>query len=124
MISKLRITLMILLVFCVTIPFLIAGDPTEYFGTVKKKTGAAVTIHLDDAHQIAEGDRLDVYVFFKKNIFGMETTGWLYAAEATLARLNDTTAVIRVIREKSPMTVNDKKVEHLTPGTKVKLILK
>lgn len=121
---KIRISLVLILAGCMFTPILMAQESTEYFGTVLKKTGNTVTVQMDASVLLTAGISLDVYTFFKKNIFGMDTTGWLHAAEAKLVSVRDTTAVIRVTREKSPMTVNNRKVEYLKPGTKVKLILK
>jgi hypothetical protein len=97
------------------------GDPVEITGTVMKAAGGVVTIKMDNPPQLAAGSMVDVHVFFTREIFGMKTSGWLLAAEARLVSLNGSVATVKIIREKSPMMVNNKKVEHLTPGKKVKL---
>ncbi len=101
-----------------------AEKSPEYTGIVKKKSGTAVTIQMDGKYKIAAGSKIDVFTFFRQNILGMDTTGWLHAAEADLTSIKDTIAVIKVITELSPMTVNSKKVDHLMPGTKIKLVVK
>jgi hypothetical protein len=97
------------------------GDPLEITGTVMKAAGGAVTVKMDNPPQLATGSMVEVYVFFTREIFGMKTSGWLLAAEARLVSLNGSIVTVKIVREKSPMTVNNKKVEHLTPGKKVKL---
>ncbi|MBP7734424.1 MAG: hypothetical protein KA369_00490 [Spirochaetes bacterium] len=101
-----------------------AAQVIEYTGTVVGKAGRVVTVRLDSAPVIDGGAALGVYKFFTKNLFGMETTGWLHAAEGKLKSLKGSVAVVQVTEEKSSMVVNGKKVEHLTAGTKVKLVLK
>ncbi len=101
-----------------------AAQVIEYTGTVVGKAGSVVTVRLDGEPVIGGGAALSVYKFFTKNIFGMETTGWLHAAEGRLKSLKGSVATVQVTEEKSSMVVNGKKVEHLIAGTKVKLVLK
>jgi hypothetical protein len=102
----------------------VAQDAVEYTGSVLHKSGPAVTIRLDDASGITAGITVSVYKFFTREILGMKTSGWLHAAEARLISINGGVAKIRIAEEKSKMMVNGKKVDHLTTGTKVKLVPK
>jgi len=108
------------LFFVLAAPSVVAQDAVEYTGAVLHKSGPAVTIRLDAASGITAG----VYKFFTKEILGMKTSGWLHAAEARLISLKGDVAVIAIVEEKSAMTVNGKKVDNLTAGTKVKLVPK
>lgn len=111
-----------LVIFLMPVSFIASQDAAEYPGTVVTKAGAAVTIRLDGASGLKAGAPVNIYKFFTRNILGMETSGWLHAAEARLISLKGSVATVRIIEEKSRMTVNNKKVEHLTAGAKVKLV--
>ncbi|HPC39948.1 MAG TPA: hypothetical protein PL180_14740 [Spirochaetota bacterium] len=112
------------LFFVLAAPSVVAQDAVEYTGAVLHKSGPAVTIRLDAASGITAGVSVGVYKFFTKEILGMKTSGWLHAAEARLISLKGDVAVIAIVEEKSAMTVNGKKVDNLTAGTKVKLVPK
>lgn len=101
-----------------------AGEEAGRTGIVQNKSGNLVTILIDDPSPLAPGASFDVYTFFSKRIFGMNTTGWLHTAEAKLLRMKDRRVKIRITAEKSPMTVNNKKVVHLKRGVRVKLLPK
>jgi hypothetical protein len=101
-----------------------SAQDVEYSGTVIGKSGSVVTVRLDSVPVIDKGAALGIFKFFTKNILGMETSGWLHAAEGKLKSLKGSVATVQVTEEKSAMVVNGKKVEHLTAGTKVKLVLK
>ena len=101
-----------------------AGEEAGRTGVVQNKSGSVVTILMDDPAPLTPGASFDVYTFFTKQIFGMNTTGWLHAAEARLLSMKDRRVEIRITAEKSPMTVNNKKVEHLKRGVRVRLVPK
>ncbi len=122
--SKLRIIGAFLFSFLLSASFVAAQDAAEYPGTVVIKAGAAVTIRLDSSSELNPGASVSIYKFFTKNILGMQTSGWLHAAEAKLISLKGSVATVRITEEKSKMVVNNKKVEHLVAGAKVKLVLK
>ncbi|MBN2078447.1 MAG: hypothetical protein JW838_05745 [Spirochaetes bacterium] len=100
-----------------------AGEEAGRTGIVQNKSGNLVTILMDDPAPLTPGASFEVYTFFSKRIFGMDTTGWLNAAEAKLVRMKDRRVEIRITAEKSPMTVNNKKVVHLKRGVRVRLVV-
>lgn len=101
-----------------------AGEESGRTGVIQNKSGNLVTILMDDSSPLTPGTTFDVYSFFTKQIFGMNTTGWLHAAEARLVSMKDRRVELRITAEKSPMTVNNKKVEHLKRGARVRLVMK
>jgi len=114
----------IIIFLVLTASGIVAQDAVEYTGAVLHKSGATVTIRLDAASGLNAGAAVSVYKFFTREILGMKTSGWLHAAEARLISLNGDVATVTIAEEKSKMTVNGKKVDHLTAGTKVKLVPK
>lgn len=98
-----------------------APQAREYLGTVTLRTPALVRLQLESAEAPAPGTAVTVSAFFRKNIFGMDTTGWLVAARARVTAAQGDSVTLAVLEEKSAMTVNGKKVDHLTVGTRVKL---
>ncbi len=103
---------------------LAAGEEAGRTGVVQNKSGSVVTILMDDPAHLVPGASFDVYTFFSKHIFGMNTTGWLHAAEGRLVSMKDRRVELRITAEKSPMTVNNRRVEHLKRGVRVRLVMK
>lgn len=110
--------------FLLSASLMAAQDASEFTGTVVTKAGDTVIIRLENAPGLNAGASVSIYKFFTKNILGMNTSGWLHAAEAKLISLTGSIVTVIITEEKSRMTVNNKKVEHLAAGAKVKLALK
>jgi len=118
--KRITTNLSLLIIICAAITAYGQEGP-ERTGSVLQKQGGIVTIVLDAGDPIATGAAVTIYKFFKKTIFGMETTGWLEAADAVVISSHDTRITARITKNKSEMVVNGKKVDHLTPGTRVKV---
>jgi hypothetical protein len=92
------------------------------FGTVSVVNGDFALIKITTPHSLSVNQSVNVYTYFEKLVFGMKTTGWLHAAIARIINIKDNNIKIKITSHKSVMVVNNKRVWHIKPGVRVKLI--
>ena len=93
---------------------------TSFEGKILKKKGKKVVINLASASMPKVGSKGDLLKYFKKAIF----SGWLTIAEVHVVRVKSQKVVLKILKEKSKMKVNGKKVRHFKKGARIKLTLR
>lgn len=127
MVQRLFACLLFITALALAAPLIAADEPAaasrEFFGTVTARTGATVRLRLETHPGPPAGTVVDLSAFFRKAIMGMQTTGWLLAAKARVHHTAGDAMTLVIVEEKSVMTVNGKKVDHLPAGTRVKIVV-
>ncbi len=97
----------------------------ELPGIIKSKVNDIVTIQYSDAENIpAKNIKCTLSKHFDSVVFGFKTTGWLDIADVQVITCEKGILKVKIISEKSDMTINDQKVDHFKPGNEVKLLWK
>jgi hypothetical protein len=89
-------------------------------GEILKKKGKKVVIKLSATTLPKVGAKGELLKFFKKFMF----SGWLNIAEVKVVRVKGQKVVLKILKKKSKMKVNGKKVRHFKKGVRVKLTLR
>ena len=95
--------------------------PQEFEGTVLSVKGKIVAIKLDAPAALFTKQAVEVYKFFNENILGMQSSGWLLAAEAKVVSIKENEVSLEITAEKSNMVINGKKIQHLKKDARIKL---
>lgn len=97
----------------------------ELPGTIKSKVSDIITVQFSEAENIPLKSTIaTLSKHFDSVVFGFKTTGWLDIGNVQVISCEKGMLKLKLISEKSPMTVNDQKVDHFKPGNEVKLIWK
>jgi hypothetical protein len=100
-----------------------APPPTkqERQGTIASRTGQIITLRIAGTSAVALGAKGSLYRRFGQSIGSITMTGWLEVAEVIVRRLDAHSIDVEVIKEKSDIRVNGKRVDHFAPGETIKL---
>ena len=97
----------------------------EIEGIIKSKSNDFVTIQYSPQKKLpAKNTYGNLSKYFESVIFGFKTNGWLDIADVTVASSEKGILKLKILNEKSQMTINEEKVDHFAAGNKVKIIWK
>lgn len=110
-----------------------ATAPIEYEGAMVSKVGAVVRIKLKGGAMPAAGTSAEMHRYFESKpgeasplgalggLLGGGLKGWVGIASTKIDKVDKDVVVATVIEERSTITINGKKVNHFSPGARVKL---
>jgi hypothetical protein len=110
----------------------------EQEGTLVARKGKTVRIKVDDAASASVDQHATLLRYFNgksgqktplgalAGIFGGNATvsGWLAIADVRVQKIDGNTVTLEIEQEQANIVMNGKKVNHFSPGAKVKLALK
>lgn len=97
----------------------------ELPGTIKSKLNDIITVQYTEAVNLpTKNIKCTLSKHFDSVVFGFKTTGWLDIAEVQVISCEKGILKLKMISEKSQITVNDEKVDHFKVGNEVKIIWK
>lgn len=119
-----QLSTLILLFFAFSLlPRLAQAQSGSLEGTVVKRNGNVVTLYTDatEGDAPAAGTKADMSKHFEEKFGNMNMSGWLGVATVEIVRMDKEITEVRIIKEKSEITVNDEKVDHFKVGKRMKI---
>ncbi|MBX3187546.1 MAG: sel1 repeat family protein [Labilithrix sp.] len=111
-----------------------AEAPTPIEGKLLSATGGTVKVKVSSKEPLTQGADVDFQRHFESkpgqrnalgvlgSIFGGTVTGWVGIAKARVSKIDGDVVTLTVVEERSVIKVNGKKVNHFTPGAKVRIL--
>lgn len=96
----------------------------EYQGTIGARSGKSLTLQISGVAANAAGAKAELFRRFGQNLGALSVTGWLDVAEVIVRKVDAGQVVVEVVKEKSDIRVNGKRVDHFGPGETIKLELR
>lgn len=94
----------------------------EVKGTFENNNKKSLTISINDLDPSPKINAMvNISKFGKKDLFGKEMTFWLEIADAEVKEIKPGILVVKIIKEKSEITVNGKKKNQFEKGNQVKV---
>jgi len=110
-----------------------ATAPEEFEGKLVSKTGQTLKVRLSGSAAPAAGASAEVFRFFEGKageagplgvlggLLGGTISGWADVASAKVDKLEKDTVTLTISEERSTIVMNGKKVNHFSPGARMKL---
>lgn len=78
----------------------------------------------ENAKMPAIGQTGELSKYFETNLFGFNSSGWLVIGYVEITKIQNDIVSVKVIEQKSEMTINGSKKNHFEKGNKVKFLWK
>jgi hypothetical protein len=110
-----------------------ATAPEEFEGKLVSKTGQTLKVRLNGGAAPTAGASAEVSRFFEGKsgeasplgilggLLGGTISGWVVVASAKVDKLDKDTVTLTIGEERSTIVMNGKKVNHFSPGARMKL---
>jgi hypothetical protein len=110
-----------------------ATAPEEFEGTIVSKIGSTVRIKLTGDSPASVGSNAKLLRFFESKkggsspldvfggLLGGGLRGWVSIASTKITKIDKGIVTVTVLKELSKMKINGRKVNHFSPGARVKL---
>jgi hypothetical protein len=110
-----------------------ATAPEEFEGKLVSKAGQTLKVQLNGSAAPAAGAPAEVSRFFESKpgeanplgilggLLGGTISGWVVVASAKVDKLDKDTVTLTISEERSAIIMNGKKVNHFSPGARMKL---
>ena len=111
-----------------------ATAPQEFEGKLVSRTGKALKLRLMGSALPEAGTSVEVQRFFEGKpgdanplgmlggLLGGTISGWVVVASAKVDKIDKDTVTLTILGEQSSVTVNGKKVNHFSPGARMKIM--
>ncbi len=122
-------TIAVLLIFFINFSFAqsnaVIKDSTsfEFQGKILSKNNDIVTVQQTDTARLPVKNTLGILSkYFEKVLFGANVTGWLDVGKMNVLKTDKGIVTMRLLEEKSMITIDGKQEDHFQPGFVVKFI--
>jgi hypothetical protein len=97
----------------------------EFQGKILSKNADIVTVQQTDSSRLPVKNIIGMLSkYFEKVLFGANITGWLDVGKMKVTATNKGIVTMKLLEEKSMITIDGKQEDHFQPGFVVKFIWK
>jgi hypothetical protein len=97
----------------------------EFQGKILSKNGDIVKVQQTDTSRLPAKNTLGILSkYFEKVLFGANVTGWLDVGKMKIIAIDKGIITMKLLEEKSMITIDGKQEDHFQPGFMVKFIWK
>jgi hypothetical protein len=97
------------------------ATPSALEGTIASRAGSTLTLTIQGAPASKVGTHARLFRRFAKKFGSVDITGWLEVADVVIKKADARAVVVEILKEKSDIRVNGKKVDHFAPGETIKI---
>jgi hypothetical protein len=123
------VTTAVLLIFIFNFSFSQSNTGTkdstsyEFQGKILSKNNDIVSVQQTDTGRLPIKNTIGILSkYFEKVLFGANVTGWLDVGKMNVLKTDKGIVTMRLIEEKSMITIDGKQEDHFQPGFVVKFI--